>query len=71
MFYEFQHFCSSEYFRRETGKNLNFPSHLHQSFEVVTVLSGTMNVTIGSKVFTLCQNDSILIFPKSDTLFCL
>ena len=64
MIYEFQHFGSSEYFRKEAGKNLNFPNHLHQSFEVVTILSGSTNITIDNKLHRLHPNDSVLIFPN-------
>ena len=63
MFYQFQHFGISEYFCKEYGKNFNFPTHLHQSFEFIVVLSGEMNVTIDNNLYKLKKWDSVLIFP--------
>lgn len=63
MLYQFEHFGISEHFCKEYGTNLNFPSHLHQSFELVTVLSGEMQVTVDSEVYTIRKNEGILIFP--------
>ena len=33
MFYEFKHFGTRDYVKIYHGENLNFKSHLHQSFE--------------------------------------
>ena len=64
MFYQFQHFGMSEYFRKEYGENFNFPSHLHQSFEFITALSGSMDVMVNGKMYTITGNEAILIFPN-------
>lgn len=64
MFYQFQHFGISEYIQKEYGENLNFASHLHQSFEFITVLSGEMEVTVDNKVSILHKGNSMLIFPN-------
>lgn len=63
MFYQFQHFGLSEYFCKEYEKNFSFPSHLHQSFEFITVLSGEMNITVDRKLYVLTKGESLLIFP--------
>ncbi len=63
MFYQFQHFGLSEYFCKEYGENFSFPSHLHQSFEFITVLSGEMNITVDRKLYVLTKGESLLIFP--------
>jgi AraC-like DNA-binding protein len=63
MLYQFEHFGISEHFCKEYGTNLNFPVHLHQSFELVTVLSGEMQVTVDTKVYTIRKNEGLLIFP--------
>lgn len=63
MFYQFQHFGISEYFCKEYGKNFNFPLHLHQSFEFITVISGEMQVCIDDKIYLLKKGESVLIFP--------
>ena len=64
MFYEFQHFGISEYFFKHHGKSTNFPAHLHQSFELITVTSGKMQVCIDNKPYSLKKGESVLIFPN-------
>lgn len=64
MFYQFQHFGLSEYTQKEYGENHNFQSHLHQSFEFITVFSGEMKITVDSLIYSLKAGDSILIFPN-------
>ena len=63
MFYQFQHFGISEYFCKEYGKNFNFPTHLHQSFELIVIRSGEMEVTIDNNLYSLKKGESVLIFP--------
>ena len=63
MFYEFQHFGVSEYFCKEGGENFNFPTHLHQSFEFITVLDGEMQITVDNNRYSLKKGESVLIFP--------
>ena len=63
MFYQYQHFGVSEYFCKERGKDFNFPRHNHRSFEFITVLSGSMTVSIGEKKYTLGAGEAVLIFP--------
>lgn len=64
MFYQFQYFGMHEYTRKEYGENFNFPSHLHQAFEFITVFSGTMDVNIGDKTYSIQKGQSLLIFPN-------
>lgn len=63
MFYQLQHFGISEYFCKEYGKNFNFPAHLHQSFEFITVTAGEMQIYIDDKIYSLRKGESVLIFP--------
>ena len=63
MFYQFQHFGISEYFCKEYGENINFPTHLHQSYEFVCILDGEIQITIDGAVYNLKKGDSVLIFP--------
>lgn len=80
MFYQFHHSSSPDYLKAERGENLSFPTHLHQCFEIITVLSGQMEITVdGNKIF-LCANESLLIFPnqlhsfyseKSEHIMCI
>jgi AraC-like DNA-binding protein len=64
MLYQAQHFGISEYFHRESGKNFSFPLHMHHSFEFITILDGSMTVTIGNEQYDLQKNEGILIFPE-------
>lgn len=64
MFYQYQHFGLPEYFCKEYGKNFNFPKHIHRSFELITIVSGSMNVVIDDKKYTLGPKESVLIFPN-------
>jgi len=63
MFYQYQHLGLNEYFCKEYGDDFSFPNHLHHSFEFITVLSGSMKVTVDSKVYCLKENEALLIFP--------
>lgn len=63
MFYQIQHFGISEYFCKEYGKNFNFPTHLHQSFEFIVVLDGEMQITIDNILYSLKKDESVLVFP--------
>ena len=46
MFYEFHHSASADYFSIETGEDLTFPAHIHSSFELVTLQSGSMKLAV-------------------------
>ena len=63
MFYQFQHFGISEYFCKEYGENINFPTHLHQSYEFVYITEGEIQITIDNTAYNLKKGDSVLIFP--------
>ena len=64
VFYQYQHFGTSEHFSVEYGKNFSFPTHLHQAFELVTVQKGEMDIIIDGKSYTLHKNEFVLIFPN-------
>lgn len=63
MFYQYQHFGLSESVAKEYGKNFNFPAHLHQYFEIITIIKGEMEITIDNNLYTLKKGESVLIFP--------
>lgn len=63
MFYEFKHPGLFEYFCKETGTNFNYPLHLHQSFEVIVVLQGSMKVTVEQKNYEIREKEGVLVFP--------
>ncbi len=63
MFYEFKHPGLFEYFCKETGTDFNYPLHLHQSFEVIVILRGSMTVTIEQNSYEISRGEGVLIFP--------
>lgn len=64
MFYEFHHSASADYFSIETGEDLTFPAHIHSSFELVTLQSGSMKVFVGGREYILTPGRGVLIFPN-------
>jgi len=64
VFYQYNHFGTAEYFRKEYGENFSFPMHLHNSFELITVMSGEMTVTVDDCEYTLNCGESVLVFPN-------
>ncbi len=64
MFYQFQHFGRTNHFCKEYGDNFNFPMHLHGSYELIVVLSGSMDVSVNRKNYHLSANESVLVFPN-------
>lgn len=41
-----------------------YPLHLHKNVEIVTVLSGTINVLINKREYVLSEGDAAVIFPN-------
>lgn len=64
MFYEFKHLGSPDYLKIEQGENFSFPMHLHQCFEVITVMSGEMEIVVETKRYILHKGEALLIFPN-------
>jgi len=64
MFYQLHSLASVGNIRKEYGENFSFPPHLHYCFEIITLLSGEMTVTIDGTDYHLKKNDSLLIFPN-------
>ncbi len=80
MFYQYNHLGSPDYVKIERGENFSFPSHLHQCFEIIIILSGQMKITVDGKIFVLEKNEALLIFPnqihelestKSEHILCI
>ena len=46
------------------NKNLAFSRHLHDSFELVYVCEGDVEITVDGKAFPVAAGQSILIFPN-------
>lgn len=64
MFYQSQHSFDAEGIKFESNIDYNFPAHLHNNFELITVTSGAMNVIIDKVVYSLKEGESLLVFPN-------
>lgn len=64
MFYQYNHLGSPDYLKIEQNRNFSFPSHLHQCFEIIIILSGKMNIIIDGTEYTLKKGEASLIFPN-------
>lgn len=63
MFYQYEHFGKTEYFCKEAGVDFSFFAHMHSSFELIIILSGSMDITVGTNIYTVHKNEAVLIFP--------
>jgi len=63
MFYEYHHFGTSEFFYKRYGSDFSFPKHLHQSFELILLMSGCMRVRVDRTQYVLRAGEAVLIFP--------
>ena len=64
MLYESKNSLHSELFKIERGRDFNFPMHLHASFELITVSSGEMVITIDQTNYLLKSGNALLVFPN-------
>ena len=64
MFYQAQHSLDGDLFKIEQGVDLTFPPHLHGSFEFITVTEGELEVTVDGKVYTVTNENALLVFPN-------
>lgn len=64
MFYETRNTGDSEHLRVDTENNMNFPRHIHNSYEIILMLGGEMNVTVDMDDYTLRDGDALMIFPN-------
>ena len=45
-------------------RNHNFPSHLHENFELITIKDGEMAVRVDQNEYLLKKGDAVLVFPN-------
>jgi len=64
MYYELKRSGSPDYFYKSYGKNMNWPSHLHGSFEFIALITGEMTVTVDRVVYRLKAGEAVLVFPN-------
>ena len=63
MFFEPQHSIDEALFTMRYMMNINFPLHIHHSFEYVEQICGATEITISGKKHLLTPGDAVLIFP--------
>ena len=64
MFYEFRNIGDAEYLRIDTENNMNFPKHIHQSYEIILMTGGDMKVTVDCNEYRLEEGDALFVFPN-------
>lgn len=64
MLYQTQHSVRADNITLERGENLNFPAHIHGSFELIVVTSGEMKVTVSGNQYILNTGECALVFPN-------
>jgi AraC-like DNA-binding protein/quercetin dioxygenase-like cupin family protein len=64
MFYQSQHSFNADGVKFESNIDFNFPAHLHNNFEFVTVLEGEIIVTVDKNLYSLKAGDCLLVFPN-------
>ena len=72
MFFEAKHSLTENEFYISTGESLNFPQHLHRSFEYFEQVNGSTEVIIEGKSYILTDGEAVLIFPlQSHSYRCI
>jgi AraC-like DNA-binding protein len=64
MLYQTQHSITTDKVTLEAGNNLNFPDHIHNSFEIIIATEGEMTVTVLGNEYTISGNECVLVFPN-------
>ena len=69
MLYESKNLLDSEGIKIEWGENFNFPTHLHGSFELITVTEGEMTVTVEGVSYVITRGNAVIVFPDQPHSF--
>ena len=64
MLYQTQHSVLAEKVTLERGIDLNFPTHIHNSFEIVIAKKGVIELTVAGKKYKASGNECVLVFPN-------
>jgi YesN/AraC family two-component response regulator len=63
MFFESIHSLTENEFRLSRAERLNFPIHIHRSFEYFKQIRGCTQMMIGDQTYVLQSGDAVLVFP--------
>ncbi|MBO5356361.1 MAG: helix-turn-helix transcriptional regulator [Clostridia bacterium] len=63
MLYQTQHSITTDKVTLEKGFNLNFPTHIHDSFEAILAKQGELSITVAGESYTISGNECVLVFP--------
>ena len=63
MFFEPQHSIEENLFAMRYMMNINFPLHLHHSFEYIEQICGSTEITVDEQKYHLSPGDALLVFP--------
>ena len=64
MLYQAQHSIIADKVTLEAGSDLVFPTHIHNSFEIIIATQGKIEITVASKKYTVSNNECVLVFPN-------
>ena len=62
--YEKERSNKNHYIYHQKDDDLNFPVHMHNSFEFIAVLGGSMTITVEDKEYVLSEGDCAVILPN-------
>lgn len=64
MFYQLHPMASAETIIKEQNENFSYPTHLHQSFELIITISGEMAVEVDGISYSAKEKEAVIIFPN-------
>lgn len=64
LFYEKERSKGEHYLYHQFDTDLNFPLHLHRSFELIYVEEGELRITLGDRSFTVRGGETAIIAPN-------
>lgn len=64
MLYQAQHSTIANKVTFESGIDLVFPTHIHNSFEIIVAIQGEIEITISNNKYTISNNECVLVFPN-------
>lgn len=64
MLYQAQHSTTTDKVTLESGIDLIFPTHIHNSFEIIIATQGAIEITVSNNNYTISNNECVLVFPN-------